>query len=102
MNYLAHIYLSGEDDFVKIGNFIADGIKGRKYKLYPGKIQIGILLHRKIDWFSDNDDIFKKSKRRLDKKYGHYKGVIIDIFYDHFLAKNWKNFFLYFVAGIYT
>ena len=92
MNFLAHIYLSGEDDFIKIGNFIADGIKGKKYKSYPEKIQIGILLHRKIDWFSDNDDLVKKSKRRLDKRYGHYKGVIIDIFYDHYLAKNWKNY----------
>lgn len=92
MNFLAHIYLSGEDDFIKIGNFIADGIKGKKYKSYPEKIQIGILLHRKIDWFSDNDDLLKKSKRRLDKRYGHYKGVIIDIFYDHYLAKNWKNY----------
>ena len=92
MNFLAHIYLSGEDDFIKIGNFIADGIKGKKYKSYPEKIQIGILLHRKIDWFSDNDDFVKKSKRRLDKRYGHYKGVIIDIFYDHYLAKNWSTY----------
>ena len=92
MNYLAHIYLSGNDDLIKIGNFIADGIKGKKYKAYPKDIQIGILLHRQIDWFSDNDDIVKISKRRLDKRYGHYKGVIIDIFYDHYLAKNWKNY----------
>lgn len=92
MNYLAHIFLSGDDDRIKIGNFIADGIKGNKYKSYPKNIQLGILLHRKIDWFSDNDDIVKKSKRRLDKRYGHYKGVIIDIFYDHYLAKNWKNY----------
>jgi acyl carrier protein phosphodiesterase len=92
MNYLTHIYLSGDDDLIKIGNFIADGIKGKRYQLYPRNIQIGILLHRKIDWFSDNDAIVKKSKRRLDKRYGHYKGVIIDIFYDHYLAKNWNNF----------
>jgi acyl carrier protein phosphodiesterase len=92
MNYLAHIFLSEDDDLIKIGNFIADGIKGKKYQTYPGNIQIGILLHRQIDWFSDNNEIFKQSKRRLDKKYGHFKGVIIDIFYDHYLAKNWKNY----------
>ena len=92
MNYLAHIYLSGENDQVKIGNFIADGIKGTKYKSYPREIQIGILLHRKIDWFSDNNNILRTSKRRLDDRYGHYKGVVIDIFYDHFLAKNWTNY----------
>ncbi len=92
MNYLAHLILSGDCEFVKIGNFIADGVKGKKHELFPKKIQLGILLHRQIDWFTDNDDLVKQSKRRLDKKYGHYKGVIIDIFYDHFLAKNWKNY----------
>ena len=92
MNYLAHLILSEDFESVKIGNFIADAIKGRKYELYPDKIQVGILLHRQIDWFTDNHDIVKQSKRRLDSKYGHYKGVIIDIFYDHFLAKNWQEY----------
>lgn len=92
MNYLAHIYLSGDDDFIKIGNFIADGIKGKKYKLFLNKIQKGILLHRQIDWFTDNDFIARKSKKRLDERYGHFKGVIIDILYDHFLAKNWSSY----------
>ncbi len=92
MNYLAHLILSEDFEFVKIGNFIADAIKGRKYELYPDKIQVGILLHRQIDWFTDNHSIVKQSKRRLDSRYGHYKGVIIDILYDHFLAKNWQEY----------
>lgn len=92
MNYLAHIYLSGDDDFIKIGNFIADGIKGKKYKLFSNKIQKGILLHRQIDWFTDNNFIARKSKKRLNERYGHFKGVIIDILYDHFLAKNWSSY----------
>ncbi len=92
MNYLAHIYLSNNNKSIQIGNFIADSVKGRKYENYPKNIKIGILLHRQIDWFTDNNDIVKKSKRRLDSKYGHYKGIIIDIFYDHFLAKNWKEY----------
>ena len=92
MNYLAHIYLSGENDDVKLGNFIADEIKGKQYEKYPKEIQIGILLHRKIDWFSDNNANVKNSKRRLNSRYGHYKGVIIDILYDHFLAKNWNEY----------
>ena len=92
MNYLAHIFLSNNDKFIQIGNFIADSVKGHRYENYPEKIKTGILLHRQIDWFTDNNDIVKKSKRRLDQKYGHYKGIIIDIFYDHFLAKNWKDY----------
>ncbi len=92
MNFLAHIYLSNNDENILIGNYIADAIKGNKYLNYPLEIQQGIILHRAIDYFTDNHPIVKKSKRRLHAQYGHYKGVIIDIFYDHFLAKNWNNY----------
>lgn len=92
MNYLAHIYLSNNNTSIQIGNFIADSVKGKSYQKFPIDIQKGILLHWQIDWFTDNDIIVKKSKRRLDNRYGHYKGVIIDILYDHFLAKNWTNY----------
>lgn len=92
MNYLAHIYLSGDNDLVTIGNFMADGIKGKAYKTYPREIQIGILLHREIDTFTDAHQTVRKSTKRLHSKYSHYSGVIVDILYDHFLAKNWKNY----------
>ena len=92
MNFLAHIYLSGDDDLVKIGNFMADSIRGHSYEAYPAEIQKGILLHRSIDSFTDAHPIYRQSKHRLHQKYGHYSGVIMDIFYDHFLAKNWKNY----------
>ena len=90
MNYLAHIYLSGENDLVTIGNFIADGIKGKTYKNYSEDIQIGIMLHRNIDTFTDAHKIVRQSTKRLHEKYGHYSGIIVDILYDHFLAKNWS------------
>jgi len=92
MNFLAHIYLSGNNDKVTIGNFIADGIKGKDYKKFPKDIQIGILLHRQIDTFTDTHKTVKKSTKRLHEKYSHYSGVIVDILYDHFLAKNWKRY----------
>tara|TARA_R110002050_G_scaffold97971_2_gene203624 strand:+ start:9914 stop:10513 length:600 start_codon:yes stop_codon:yes gene_type:complete len=92
MNYLAHIYLSGDNDIVTIGNFIADGIKGKDYKKYPKDIQVGILLHRNIDTYTDAHKTVRKSTKRLHEKYGHYSGVIVDILYDHFLAKNWKKY----------
>jgi acyl carrier protein phosphodiesterase len=92
MNFLAHIYLSGDDQDITIGNFIADGIKGRKYLNYPETLQKGILLHRGIDSFTDQHPIVKQSTKRLHKNHGHYSGVIVDIFYDHFLAKNWKKY----------
>ena len=92
MNFLAHIYLSGENELVAIGNFVADGIRGKKYKNYPPEMQVGILLHRFIDSYTDAHPIFKKSTKLLHKPYGHYSGVIVDIFYDHFLAKNWPMY----------
>ena len=92
MNYLAHIYLSDEDDFIKIGNFMADAVKGNHYEQYPIGIQIGIKLHRFIDSFTDFHLVYRQSKHRLHEKFGHYSGVIMDIVYDHFLAKNWNQF----------
>jgi acyl carrier protein phosphodiesterase len=92
MNFLAHIYLSGNDNNLKIGNFIADSIRGNKYLNYPKEIQKGIVLHRHIDTFTDKHPIVKLSKKRLHENYGHYSGVIVDIFYDHFLAKNWSDY----------
>ncbi|MEN8186377.1 MAG: acyl carrier protein phosphodiesterase [Bacteroidota bacterium] len=92
MNYLAHIYLSEDNEEIEVGNFIADAIKGKTYLHFSKEIQVGILLHRQIDSFTDSNAIVKQSKRRLNSQYGHYKGVIIDIFYDHFLAKNWSDY----------
>ncbi len=92
VNFLAHIYLSNNEDLITIGNFMADGIKGKKYLNYPEDIQRGILLHRWIDSYTDSHLIVKQSTKRLHHKYGHYSGVIVDIFYDHFLAHNWKNY----------
>ncbi len=92
MNFLAHIYLSFEDDEITIGNFIADSIRGNKYDHLPERVQKGIALHREIDTFTDAHPTVRKSTKRLHKNYSHYSGVIVDIFYDHFLAKNWKDY----------
>lgn len=92
MNFLAHIYLSGENDHIKIGNFMADGIHGNNFDEYPIDVQKGIRLHREIDSFTDFHPVFRQSKHRLHERYGHYSGVIMDIFYDHFLAKNFSKY----------
>ncbi|UAN00071.1 acyl carrier protein phosphodiesterase [Polaribacter litorisediminis] len=75
-----------------IGNFIADHIRGNNYKDFSKEIQQGIFMHREIDTFTDAHKIVRKSKRRLHQRYRHYDGIIIDIFYDYFLAKNWRNY----------
>jgi acyl carrier protein phosphodiesterase len=90
MNFLAHIYLSGDSDLIKIGNFMADGVRGNKHLELQSEIQKGIILHRSIDTFTDAHPIFRKSTKRLHANYHHFSGVIVDVFYDHFLAKNWS------------
>ena len=92
MNFLAHIYLSGNDEDIILGNFIADSIKGKKYLDYPQGIQKGILLHRAIDTYTDSHPLVRSSASKLYKNYSHYSGVIIDIYYDHFLASNWNHY----------
>jgi len=92
MNLLAHIYLSGDNDLIKIGNFMADGIRGKHFENYPLEIQKGIKLHRFIDTYTDAHLVFRESTKRLHHNYHHYAGVIVDVFYDHFLAKNWSNY----------
>lgn len=91
MNFLAHLYLA-KNPQGQIGNFIADAIKGKQYRHLPLKIQKGIIHHRAIDTYTDQHPIVRRSKQRLNPKYRHFKGVIIDIFYDHFLAKNWHQY----------
>ncbi len=92
MNFLAHIYLSFGNDEITLGNFIADSIRGNRHKHLPINVQKGIMLHRAIDTFTDAHPTVRKSTRRLHKNYSHYSGVIVDIFYDHFLAKNWEQY----------
>ena len=93
MNFLAHIYLSADDPKVMIGNFIGDFVKGKNFRdqFEPG-IAKGIELHRIIDEFTDRHPIVRESKLKLRPKYRHYSAVIVDIFYDHFLAKYWSNY----------
>src|SRR5437763_302491 len=92
MNFLAHIYLSGDDPQLMIGNFIADFVKGKKKDDYPLKIKQGIELHRVIDDFTDHHPVTARSKNRLRMKYGKYSGVIVDLFYDHFLAADFSEY----------
>jgi len=89
MNFLAHIYLSGDSMEILIGNFIGDYVKGKKFTGYPEEVKQGIMLHRKIDSFTDSHAITRASKKVIAEKYGLYAGIVVDIFYDHFLSANW-------------
>ena len=92
MNYLAHLYLSGDSDEVQLGNFIGDFVKGNKHQNYPEQVAYGILLHRKIDSFTDRHTDVKEFTKFLKPGYGRYAGIVTDVFFDHFLAANWHEY----------
>ncbi|HEX5003496.1 MAG TPA: ACP phosphodiesterase [Bacteroidia bacterium] len=92
MNFLAHLYLSFDDDAIMIGNFIADHVKGKTVNDFSDSIQKGIRLHRAIDAFTDSHSVVEETRIRLRPEFRKYAPVISDIFYDHFLAAAWNDF----------
>ena len=92
MNYLAHIYLSGGDRQLQVGNFIGDFVKGRQYESYPKGIRRGILLHREIDRFTDCHPLFIETVELLRPAFGRYSGIIADMYFDYLLASDFKRY----------
>jgi acyl carrier protein phosphodiesterase len=92
MNYLAHAFLSFNNEPITVGNFIADHIKIKDTGYLPPEIKKGVLLHRRIDHFTDTHPLFIKSKRNFYDGFERYSGVLIDIYYDHILAKHFSKY----------
>src|SRR5205085_7057375 len=92
MNHLAHLMLARNSDELMVGGFIADAVKGKKYLDYENEISKGILLHRFIDSFTDTHKEVSELKVLLRPQFGLLSGVVIDMLYDHQLAKHWSEF----------
>ena len=92
MNYLVHLYLAGADSGLQLGSMMGDFVKGPIPVDYPDKIRIGLQLHRKIDSLAQTNIHCCTSRRRLHTRFGHVRSVMIDIFYDHFLASDWADY----------
>lgn len=92
MNYLAHIFLSGPDRQIRLGNFIGDAVKGNSYNDYPPAIRKGILLHRAIDDYTDHHPAFIGCVRRLKPCFGRYSSILADIYFDYLLASRFQEF----------
>ncbi|MCP3929934.1 MAG: DUF479 domain-containing protein [Bacteroidetes bacterium] len=92
MNFLAHLFLSGQNEDILIGNFIADFLNLKEVNKYPKTIQNGIQIHREIDHFTDNHPLVRKGIKRLFPYHHKYSPVVIDILYDYLLAVNWKRY----------
>ena len=92
MNYLAHLYLAGHDPDLIVGNFIADGVKGRQIERFSEGVIKGIKLHRQIDMFTDSHPVIERGKEALRPKFRKFSGVVMDVFGDHFLSRNWNAY----------
>ena len=92
MNYLAHAYLSFDDEDILFGNFIGDFIKGTKNIGLPHNVWKGVKLHRAIDSFTDQHPATTQAKDLIRKDLGHASGIFVDMIFDHILAVNWVNY----------
>jgi len=92
MNFLAHLYLSCDNEDLLIGNMIADFIRNKEVATYPESVQKGILLHRQIDSYTDNHPIVRQGTHRLQPTHSKYAPVVIDVLYDYLLVKNWDRY----------
>lgn len=96
MNYLSHIFLSGDNEDIILGNFLGDYVKGNLQKLdqtlYSKEVILGLKLHRQIDTFTDSHPVVKKSISRVRPHFHKFSGIVIDMFYDHIFAKNFHHF----------
>jgi acyl carrier protein phosphodiesterase len=75
-----------------VGNFIGDYVKGKQHQNFPEEIATGILLHRRIDSFTDAHPLQRDCKVLFRPDYGLYSGVIADMLFDHLLGKHWDSY----------
>lgn len=92
MNILAHLYLSGDNEKIIVGNFIGDFVKGKQINKYQDDIAKGIRIHREIDHYTDGHNAVKNVNQFYRSKYGKHSGIVTDIIFDHFLSRNWDTF----------
>jgi acyl carrier protein phosphodiesterase len=91
MNHLIHLYVAEPEPDLVLGAVMGDFVKGRLEGRFPPGVAAGILLHRRIDSFAQESPAYRSAKRLIDPRFGHYRGVMTDLFFDHFLAAEWES-----------
>jgi len=92
MNWLAHIHLSGDSPATRVGNLIPDLVRGSELAGISEQFADGIRLHRLIDSYTDGHPVFRRSVARIDGPLRRYASILVDLFYDHFLACEWSSY----------
>ena len=92
MNFLAHLHLSDGTPGSMLGGILADFVKGPDVAALPPDVLAGVMLHRHIDAFTDRHAIVQRSVSRVSAKLGWFAGIVIDVYYDHILAREWDRY----------
>lgn len=91
MNWLAHLRLAPSAPLLRIGNLAGDFVRGIDTSNLHDDLQRGIEQHRAIDAFVDDHEVHRRSRARFDERFRRFAGVALDVFYDHFLARDWRR-----------
>ncbi|HVL13632.1 MAG TPA: ACP phosphodiesterase [Gemmata sp.] len=92
MNFLAHLHLAAPDPGLMLGGVVADFARNPEIEVLPADVRRGVRLHRLIDGFTDRHAVVQKSISRVSSRLGWFTGIVIDIYYDHILARDWSRY----------
>ena len=92
MNFLAHLHLADPDPGLMLGGIVADFARNPEIALLPADVQHGVRLHRLIDGFTDRHPVVHRSNTRISARLGWFASIVIDVYYDHILARNWERY----------
>jgi acyl carrier protein phosphodiesterase len=92
LNFLAHLHLADGDPGDMTGGVAADFVRNPELHLLEPDVLRGVMLHRLIDGFTDRHLITHRSISRVSRAMGWYGGIVIDIYYDHILARDWRRY----------
>lgn len=92
MNWLAHILLAEPNPEARLGNLLGDLVKGKSRLTLDSRLQRGLECHQAIDIFTDRHPLVRRSKCRITPEYRRFAGILVDVFYDYILARNWHHY----------
>jgi acyl carrier protein phosphodiesterase len=92
MNYLAHVLLAEPTPESRLGNVAADCLRHPDLATLPPAVLRGVMQHRQVDAFTDRHPVVHRAIARLSDRWGWFKGILIDVYFDHLLASGWAAY----------